>query len=253
MSRARQRIEAASPHVGQGGQTAGREQTHGQAHAARKPTRQRPALLKQQAGAIGLERHDRAKALVDHALEQLSLAVPESREVGERHVDAPHGRVFAEVLQELDKLQRGTGRRRQREELVVAPSDQAQHELADRIGRGVAVTAQLVEGRVALDDLILAVGGDEPLEGLARQVVAAHRRRQTPQQRVRGTLAGVDRVELFGEPVELRQPVAGRFVAEIVGHAGKAVDVHEVRPQRAREQTRRHGKVLGARLGQHGA
>ena len=97
----------------------------------------------------------------------------------------------------------------------------------------------------------MTVGRDQPVERLARQVEPAHRRRQAPHDRVRTVLAREDRRELVGQPLQLREPVARRLVAEIVGHAGEAVEVQQVRPQRPRKQPRCDGEVLGARLPEH--
>ena len=43
-------------------------------------------------------------------------------------------------------------------------------------------------------------------------------------------------VELLGKPVEGREAVSGRFVAELVGQPCEAVDRKQVRPQSRRQQ-----------------
>ena len=99
-------------------------------------------------------------------------------EVLGRQVDATVGEVLGYVLAVLDELQRRADLIRERHARGRSLAEHAEHELADGVGRQLAVAAQLLPGLIPVDALVHAIGLDQAHERLARQLAFAQRRLQ---------------------------------------------------------------------------
>ena len=121
--------------------------------------------------------------------------------------------------------------------------EDGQHEVPDGVGRQLAVPEQFVEVLVAGLVLVEPVGGQQPVERLAGQPEALHRRRQLDERLVaRGS--GEEAVELVLDPVEGGAAVAGILVAEVVDEPGVSVDGPQMVAHGSGQQPQRDGEVL---------
>jgi hypothetical protein len=116
-------------------------------------------------------------------------------------------------------------------------------DIADGVGREVAISEQVGEGRVAFLLLIDSVRSDQAQKGAAGKVQLSHRRRQPLQDRVLG-LTRERALEVLLEPVELREAISLELVPDLVGQARKAVDRRQVGARSPPQQGHRHGEVL---------
>ena len=98
----------------------------------------------------------------------------------------PRAQVLGDVLPVLGELQRRADQSDSATRAGVAQPEHAEHELAHRVRRELAVAQQLLPGLIAADALVDAVGLDQARERLARQRALAQRRLQAPEQRVLG-------------------------------------------------------------------
>src|SRR6185437_12381287 len=105
---------------------------------------QRQAFAHQAAAAFDLERQHRAQRRCGCAAVQLLLRAAETREVLAGQVDAPAAEVLGDVLAVLGDLERRADAVGERDQLLLALSEDAEHDLADRVGRQRAVGPQLL-------------------------------------------------------------------------------------------------------------
>jgi hypothetical protein len=85
-----------------------------------------------------------------------------------RQVDAAHAVVLRDVLPVLHELQTGADPVRELDALGGGPAEDVQHEFADGIRRELAVADQIVERRIAGDQLVLPVGLDQAEQWIGR-------------------------------------------------------------------------------------
>ena len=124
-------------------------------------------------------------------------------------------------------------------------AEQLQHQPADRIGRARAIVEQCHAVGVAGRGHVLTESRQQRAEAVDREAVSANRRLKIRPVRRRPRRG--NRVEFAIEGLQGGQPVSGwsiALVGEVVGGAGEAVDGAHGRPQAARHQHRRDGKVF---------
>ncbi len=146
----------------------------------------------------------------------------------------------------LGQLQRRADRVRSDDPRGGGQAEHAEYQLADRVGRQPAVATQLLPGLISAHALVDAIGLDQARERLARQPALAQRRLQAHEQRVRGPTLKRP-VEILFEPVQRRQAVAGRGVAQLVDQASESIDGEQVRANAARQHPAGDGEVLALR------
>ena len=163
--------------------------------------------------------------------------------------------IHAQVLPEVDQLQRradGVGlAQRQR----VADPVQVQQQPSHRIGRARAIVQQLRAVGIAGVAHILLEGVEQGMQPLRRQVMLADRLRQR-REHCRPVSAVGSAVEHGLQVGAVRRQLSSSlrggcvaFVGQVVGAACKSVQRHHGRAQRGRAQQRCDGKVFVVLLG----
>ncbi len=134
---------------------------------------------------------------------------------------------------------------RQRRPLHVERPAQVEHEPANRVGRTAAVAEQILEGVVALDELVLLEGGEQVEERLGRNVKSADGVAQGDEDGM-VRLAVVTAAQLLTPPAEQGQGArsAAGLIRQIVGPAAVGVDGVEMTDQGTRQQDRGDGEVF---------
>ncbi len=213
--------------------------------------RERRALVEQHSRARHLEGHQRPQ-LRAWPLEapRSASGTPKRAQILGRQIDAPGGVILADVLPVLGQLQRAAHLVRQPHALRRGEAEDPQHELADRVGGQRAVAEQLLERLIAADELVAAVGLDQPPERIDLEPAGGDRRLQARDQRV-VRLPAPDPLQVGLELVKQRQPVALSLVAGVVDQPGEAVHRQQVGPHTAGQEQARDGEVLVPSLGHH--
>ena len=139
-----------------------------------------------------------------------SLGAAEALEVLLRQVDAPAAEVLGHVLAVLGQLQRRADPIRERDPLRLGAAEDAEHDLADGVGRERAVVPQLLprsrSGRRAGRARLASIRRSNGSRGRPHAAMVAP---SAHHQRVLGA-AGERPVELRLQPVERREPILGR-------------------------------------------
>ena len=105
---------------------------------------------------------------------------------------------------------------------------------------------EIVECRVPRDPLVDPVGLDQTLERLLRKTEALDRRMKRHEDRMPRPVF-VRGVQFLLEPIEKRQAIAGRLVADVVDGPAVGVQRLEMRTHPPRNKPRDHGEVLVVR------
>src|SRR5205807_8286688 len=168
---------------------------------------------------------------------------------GDVHAAAPE--VLGHVLPMLDQLQAAAHRVGEAQAVRGGRVEDVQHQAPDRVGGELAVGQEVLDGLVRVDLLVLAVGGDQGAQRGGGDVAGADGVRQAPQEGILrfAGLAVVDAVDLRVQPVQERQPIAGRLVPDVVHKPGESVQRREVRALAPGQYAAGHGEVLVRRLG----
>jgi hypothetical protein len=95
--------------------------------------------------------------------------------------------------------------------------------------------------------LINAIGFDEIAKRLEAQVEVEYQGSKPLKDRMNGATFGGE-VELIIEPIEQRESVTLRLIANIVSEAREAVDRHELGANLTRQKPRRDRKILATGL-----
>src|SRR5581483_9392530 len=95
---------------------------------------QRQAFLQEPPPPFGLERQHSAQRLARVRAAELLLAAAEAGEILLREVDAPASEILRDVLAVLCELQSRADAVRQRDQLGLPMSEDAEHDLPHRVG-----------------------------------------------------------------------------------------------------------------------
>lgn len=205
------------------GPASGDERRDRERRAAAQGAHERKPFVEQRARPVDLERDQRPQPAARRGLREVALVAAEASHVGGRNIDPAAGRILGHVLPVLGELEPAADRIGKAEALGRRRAEDMEHEVADGVGRELAVGEEVVDRLVALDLLILAVGVDQPAEGLGGDPAFADGRREAAYERMgRGT--GVDLLELVIEPVEQFEAVSCRLVAGVVDQASEAIE-----------------------------
>jgi hypothetical protein len=171
----------------------------------------------------------------------------EFAQVVERHVDAPASRVFTDVLQMLYELESNADLVRPLRSLGRCHVEDREHESTNRGRRQHAVTHEVIESLVAGHSLIHTIGFDEVAERFETQVEVEYDGGESLKDWMNSaTFAG--EAQLIIEPIEQRQTITVRFIANVVSEASETVDSHELGANRTRQKVRRDWKILATGL-----
>ncbi len=140
----------------------------GESGAAAKPADERCALVEHAAGAVDLELHQRPEPWAGRLAAEVFGRDAEAVEVLGGKVDAPGGVILRHVLPVLCELERGANAVGERDPVGSGGSEDVEDELADRVGREVAVPDEVLERPVRGLCLVSPVGLDQPIERPAR-------------------------------------------------------------------------------------
>src|SRR5437588_3224706 len=124
-------------------------------------THQRKTLPKPVTGALDFEFHHGAESGSVLVLSNFGFVDMEPAQVLQREIYATLGIVHADVLPEIGELQRGAGVVGKALALSIPVSAKVQNQMADGIGRVVAVGEHVIEGLESGDGLILAEGDQQ--------------------------------------------------------------------------------------------
>src|SRR5215471_16052268 len=261
LPRPAQDVVAALPDRLERGASAGHVTGDGEPCHAGQRAGQRGALVEQGAGAIRLEGHQLDDVRARGGFRQVLLADVEGGKVLPRQVDPAVAEVLGNVLPVLNELQSSADVIGETQPLRRGGANNVQHHLADRVGGQLAVPYEVVVGRVARDELILAVGLNEVVERLARDAALLDGPRQglnRGQFRLATVvdlgdvrLQVVEQLEASGR-YRLRarggRQARQRFVADVVSQPGEAVQGGEVRAPLPGQHAKGDGEVLPGRL-----
>ena len=217
---------------------------------ARHPRGQRQALQHQRFGPTAQAANQVACRRAVGGGRQFACADPMRLQVSQRHVVAAARAVHAQVLPEVDELQRAADGVGLLQRHAVVDAVQVQQQPAHRVGRAAAVVQQ--GGAVGVVGVahVLLKRVEQGLQQGQRQGVTLHLH---PERGKLGLPARAGRVGPGGgmqvAPV-LRQVgqadlwAGAAFVRQVVGRACKVVDGGHRRPQRRWAQQRGDGKVF---------
>ena len=174
--------------------------------------------------------------------------------LGQRQVVAATGQIHAQVLPEVDELQRGADGVALAQGLLLRHAIQVQQQAAHGVGRAAAVVQQGghigVGGAVARHRHVLYEGAEQIVQRLRGQAEGAHLRCQR-NKHLRP--AGRRRLALrYGQQVsavagQIAQPGGGgriAFIGQVVRRAGELVNSGNGRAQARRAQPGSDGKVF---------
>ncbi len=170
--------------------------------------------------------------------------------VGQRHVAATAWDVDAQVLPEVDQLQRRAHGVAAAQERGVVEAMKVQQQAADRVGRAAAVVQQGGAVRVTGMAGVLLEGVQQRGEQGHGQAVARDHRGERIEHAAPAAGAGAagGGVQQVGAVVrQQRLALGGRRVAlvgDVVGRAGEPVDGAHGRAQLGRTQPRGDGEVF---------
>src|SRR3990172_3475549 len=149
---------------------------------------------------------------------------------------------------------------------IIGPSDpfwrenpiDGKNKPAHRVRRQPAVSPQLFERVVAVDQLVLAIRLDEIEK---RLLVQPARGNGFPHLRQNGMCSGSGEGRRSAESglkvplplIERLQSFTVRLVAEVVGHAGEAINGHHMTARALGKETGGYREVLAARFGPDGS
>jgi hypothetical protein len=151
----------------------------------------------------------------------------EFAQVVERHVDTPVTRVFTDVLQVLDELESNADLVRPFSSLGCCDVEHRKDEPTNRGCRQHAVADKFIECFVASHSLIDTIGFDEIAERFETQVEIEYQGSESLEDRMNGSPFGGE-TQLIIEPIEQRQTITVRFIANVVSEARETVDSHEL-------------------------
>ncbi len=161
----------------------------------------------------------------------------------------PARQVLGDVLPVLGQLQGGAYQVGEPFPVRGSRAEDVQHDAADGVGGQPAVGQQLIEGLVAGDVLVVAVGLDQVAKGLGRDGALRDggcERLDHLQPGDVAAWAGIQPGQIRLEFVQQPQPLTRRgLVPHVVGRPGEAVDGSQVLPMAPWQQAERDWKVLG--------
>ncbi len=202
------------------------------------------SLAEDLAGAFDLEGHEAAKVVVEGAVGDLLLGDAVGLEVLQGEVDAAFLPIAIDVLPEVGELEGGAGVVGETLALFVPVVEDVEEEAATWVGGVIAVVEEVIEGWVAGDFLVHAVGFDELEEGFAGDAEELDGLLEGDHDGVGGSFAGVATFEVFAPLVEEVEAVAVGFVAEVVDGAAVGVEVGDVLEEGFGEEEGADGEVF---------
>jgi hypothetical protein len=233
------------------GPPTGDEGCDGQPRAPPKRSDERRSLPEQRPPALYLERDQCPHALGGRHRREIRLVAAEACQVLPGQVDASAHQILAHVLEVLRHLEAAADRVGEGHAIRCRGAEDVKDHVADRVGRQGAVAEQVVERGVGAHGLIHSIRLDELVEGRGRDPRLPRHDRHAGHSRVPRSAAVVDRVDLGVQPVEERDPVALRVVADLVDEPGEAVDGEQRAAKPCTQQAAGHGEVLAPGPGHH--
>ena len=157
--------------------------------------------------------------------------------------------IHSDVLPEVRQLQRGAGVVGELLPFRVAVTAQVEHKVTDRICRVLAISQQVVEARIAGDDLVLTKRCQQVGKLMLRDIEFPHRLAQRDKHGM-ARLAGIALPQLGLPLVQQRQRLllVADLVAQIVGDAAVGIDVVEVLVQMLGQKPRDDREIFVMRM-----